>query len=431
MRGVEMFAHNASVSGPSQSAAYSIDPQSGVRYAPSMYPSRPRQSIPSHNTRTSYSTDYDTQYETSPTDTYTYASSTIPRQDSCVSACGLENYRSWNNTTGPMSTPATTAFYEPNPAYTFGTLQAPLVPSQHQTDRLPSVTGDSLSPLNMGHLHASLPAQTVHERRLPIPAPHTLQHTQNMYSSAEVPVIRPLTSYTEPRVHINGIHSRNAMAWSSESTTSPARGNSMASFAPPSGLPNISSQCTVSQPVLGYQFSQAVPAPISSSPEVSPTSATTLSDGFTSASSSSPHPMPNSSRNMATSASLYSFSTEATDGQSDTTERPSNSYFTNGDAYSNQIPQSRNSMDHEINAYSDTGTIGSAGGYQAPVSHLRSSVDQDGNAYATNNYQTSIRQPQPQHATSIQALCRPSPYDQSQRQSTANRMSISNFNSHY
>lgn len=415
-----------------------------TRYTTAGYPLQSRPSLPTLHTRSAMPNECETQYESSPLETYGYSlpGPTMPRQDSFSSSYGLENYRSWPTTTGQMYAPATTAYYEPQQVYTFGSIGAPSVPqSQQQTGRLPSVTADSFSALNMGHLNSSLPAQTVQERRLPIPAPHTLQqYPQTQYSAAEVPEIRPLGSYTEPRVHINGIHSRNALPWSLDTTSSASRNGSIVSYAPPNGMPNGSSQATtvISEPAFGYQFNQSAPAASSSSPDVSPTSGPALSESFQSNSGSSTTSMlppsnvrytsssmhglpsvttddrPNSSRGAtaATAASLYSFSTESSD--------PQPSMDSNGTSnYPTSARQSSHTLEHDINAAADAVARGN------------------------RNYNSPIRQPQPQHATSIEALCGQSSYEQQQQQqrpsfdsqrrrsSTAHRMSISNFNSLY
>ena len=248
---------------------------------------RSRPSLPTLHTHSTYPTDYSAHYDASPIDAYTYSNSTVPRHDSFASTYGLENYRSWSTSSGPMSAPATTTtYYDPSSGYSFGSMQAPSIPGQQHIGRLPSVTADSISALNMGHLHSSLPAQTVQERRLPIPA---LQYPQTPFTAAEIPEIRPLGSYTEPRVHITGIHSRNAMPWSGGTSSSSSRRSSIAPMAPPSGMPHSRIQTTtaVSEPVLSYQWSLAGPTASSSSPEISPTSGTAPSDGFVSTSTPS------------------------------------------------------------------------------------------------------------------------------------------------
>ncbi|KAK5134618.1 hypothetical protein LTR08_006274 [Meristemomyces frigidus] len=328
-----------------------------------------------------------------------------------------------------MSTPlpVTTGYYEQQPTYSsFGALQAPSYP-QTASNRLPSVTTDAFSSLNsMGSLHSSLPAQTAQERRLPAPvAPYTLHYPQPPYPTGEqLPEIRP-GSYSEPRVHLNGIHSRNAMPWSSESgpvSSRPALSSN--NMAPINGLPGPpmlqqqrqpqhNAQTPVTESVLGYQFGHN--ANLSSinnraSPEILPTSGPSLESFSSTASSSSstasmPPPHPNfryaqplpaasnstasdertsSHRESVAAASLYSFST-------DTGERPATS----------------RSCDQQ----------GSTLSTPVPSSH--------------HNYTSGgLRQPQPQHVASADALRRQSSSDQ-QRAATAHRMSVSNLNGRY
>ena len=454
MPGVEMLSYGNKPQGPCGSIAYTSSPPANNRYATARYQTRSRPSLPTLHTRSTFPMEYESQYEVSPIETYGY-SSMVPRQDSFASTYGLENYRSWSTTTAPMSAPATVSYSEPHSSYSFGSIQAPSIPPHQMTGR-PHGTPTEPSPAwNMGHLNSSLPSQTVQERRLPIPAPNTLQYTQTPYSTAEVPEIRPLGSYTEPKVHITGIHSRDAMPWSVDSTSSTYRRGSMANATLPSGLLNSSSQSMipVSDPVLGYQWSVAGPATVSGSPEVSPKSGPALSEGFPSTSSSSTtsmlppsrirysapntHNMPNtttddrpsSSRGNPTTASLYSFSTETSDPQANHFEP----------CYLPSTRHSRNSVEQDGSAYAGSGIVDSSASYSIPMRQSRNSLDYSAGTYptssangtTTSDYANTIRQPQPQHATSIDALCRQSSFEHPQRASTAQRMSVSNFSSHH
>lgn len=362
-----------------------------------------RPSLPTLHTRSAFPTDYDSQYENSPLDGYGYASTTIPRQDSFASAYGLENYRSWG-TTASMSTPVTATYYEPMPTYSFGSFQAPSFPqaTQHPT-RLPSVTTESFSPFHMSPLNASLPAHTMHERRLPIPAPYTLQYPS---SQPPMPQIRPLGSYTEPRVHINGIHSRNAMPWSIDTGTIGGRTGSISSYAPPNGLPISSAQTTtaVSEPVLGYQWSLAAPNAGSSSPEVSPTSGATAADGFSSGSSTASLPPAANSRYASiSSASIgYSLPAVSADDRRSSSSRAPPSLF----SFSTESSE-RQSGSNELVGNDDNAVVRSYPSYPAQV-----------------------RQTQLNHAASADAFSRHPTYEE-QRASTAHRMSLSNLNANY
>ena len=444
------------MSAPSHAVASDADRQIMNISGSERYSTRSRSSLPMLYTRSTHPSDYNTQYEPPLMDAYTYTSSSIPRHDSLGSANGSQNYRSWSSTNGSMSGPSTTAYYEPYSPFPAGPMQVPSIPAQQQTGRLPSVTADSFSSFNMGPLNSSLPPHTMQERRLPIPPPPT---PQTPYTTADLPEIRPLTSYTEPRVHVNGTHSRNAIPWSFDTASSTYRSNSLASFAPPNGLPNLASQCTtaISQPVLGYQFGLSGPASVSSSPEISPTSVAAPSEGYARTADSSPssmHPPPTmrypaatTSQNMpvitsdghqstyrapATEASLYSFSSDASaDSQSSTIDGESSGVYYPS-RYPSPYRHARMYADNDPAAISNSAYYNDSASYQLPVSHLRSSVDNDSTSYASSSSSTAtIRQPQPHSASSIDALCRQSSFDQSQRPSTSSRMSISNFNSQY
>lgn len=190
----------------------------------------------------------------------------------------MDTYRPWSTSSGPVAVPVTAGYYEQNPSYGFGGLHVSSVSQYPQatSTRLPSVTAEPLSPLNMGHLHSSLPTHTVQERRLP--APYTAQYHPSSYPGEQLPEIRPLSSFSEPRPHIHGIHSRNAMPWSHDNSSSTLQAPSMNTIGPPVGPPvglplssahNHLTSGVGSDPPLGYQISHT---PVSDSPETSPAS---------------------------------------------------------------------------------------------------------------------------------------------------------------
>ncbi|EMC98938.1 hypothetical protein BAUCODRAFT_22250 [Baudoinia panamericana UAMH 10762] len=277
-----------------QSASYGPDPPNNTGWNHSLHA---RPSLPTLHTRSSWMDNYD-QYDSSHVDAYTYASSAVPRQDSYASSYGsLESYRSWS-TTGSISAPVPASCFEQPQSYSFGSLHAPAHPTS-TSGRLPSVSGEIVSPLNMGSLHSSLPLQTVQERRLP--APYTVQYPpQNQYPSVPVPEVRPLGSFTESRMPMNEVyHGRQAMPWPADSAAAVTRtAASTSSHGVPTYnvMPQLQQQHNhhhhhQHQPhpgnstpafdstVLGYQFSFRTnhTAP-SGSPEVSPSSGPTLSD---------------------------------------------------------------------------------------------------------------------------------------------------------
>ena len=427
--GVEAYPQTGSLSSAAaQAGGYATDAGSGWIGHHHQPQSRP--SLPTLHTRSSFSNDYD-HYESSPVDAYTYGSATVPRQDSFASSYGgTENYRSWSTSAAPMPTPVTTSYWDQQPAYSSsGALQAPSY-SQQAIHRLPSVTSDAFSSLNsMGSLHSSLPPETAQERRLPVPvAPYTVHYSQAPYPSGEqLPVIRP-GSYSEPRVHLNGIHSRTAMPWSSDSTQTISRpapsSNTIAPLGSLPSLPMLRPQQQINnqtrnpepEPVLGYLIganSTLPPNNSGASPEISPTSGPGH-ESFSSAASSSSSstsmapPLPNfryaasllpsisnssasdprtsSHREPATTASLYSFST-------DTAETPVSS--TNTDQLASTMSMPASSRQHDY----------ISGGLHQP-------------------------QPQSQHRPSVEALRRQSSFEQ-QRAATAQRMSLSTLNGRY
>ncbi|KAK3110012.1 hypothetical protein LTR53_016143 [Teratosphaeriaceae sp. CCFEE 6253] len=333
--GVEAYPQASSAGGIAATGGYSADAGSANGCSQGHYlQSRP--SLPTLHTHSSWVDSYD-GYENSPADAYTYASASIPRQDSFAS---VENYRSWS-TSAPLSAPVTGSYYnEPQAAYSFGSLQAPSYTTAASA-RLPSVTTDSFS---LGSLHASLPAQTAHERRLPVP--YTIQYPTTAFPpphpTSQIPQVKPLnTSYNEPRAPRHGIYSQTAMPWSLDSMPSSTRtASSASSYAPmpPHAQPPQTHRHASAAPsapaVLGYEF-----PPRTSSPEISPTSGPIYSETFpgTACGSNSlgimapptfsrhpsaiPNLQPGAAREpvttssashdaAATTASLYSFSTD-------------------------------------------------------------------------------------------------------------------------
>jgi len=341
-----------------------------------------RPSLPTLHTRSSFLDGYE-QFDNSPVEGYIYGSAPVPRQDSLNGTYGsVEDYRPWA-TTGALSAPVTASYYEQQyPAYSFGTLQAPACQGypQPSSARLPSVTADSL--LNMSSLHSSLPltTQTVQERRLPVPYTPLPQYQPASYVPTELPEIRSLGSFSEPRVQTHGISSRNSMPWSIDNNTTTPRMSSVSSATSPGGLPSIpalqqSTTAPVSTALMGYQFSTCTNLPTTSdSGDTSPTNSrsslgssyrndmTTSSSStsmrslvpnfryasntahkrpFSSISDSSEQCLPTSASasQEATAASLYSFSTDTGDNRSVTSSGEINNH-SNGHVYAPSLRHS-------------------------------------------------------------------------------------------
>lgn len=258
----------------SQDLAYSLDPLPTTMTAPTTYHAlNHRQSLPVLQTRVSYPDSYDT-YSASPIDGYPFSTYSAPRNDSMASVYDT-GYRSWSNASLIPPASAQNA-YEQSPGYTFGSMSAPSYTTQSQqqtlqphTSRLPSVTAEGFSSLNMGHLYTSLPTQTVQSRRLPIPntAP---SYELPAYSGPELPEIRPLA---EPRTRLSSAYSRIGTSWAGELDYSSARNGSSTSLAPANGLAlhPTHSTSTVQDPVVGYHYSNSDAMPSTQSPPPPPT----------------------------------------------------------------------------------------------------------------------------------------------------------------
>ena len=399
---------------------------------------RSRRYVPVLHTRSAYATDVDSTAHNSPIDGYTYMSSAAPRQDSLTTAYGTEALRSWS-TSCSAAIPPTPTYSDTYPASTYASMS---YPAPQQFGRLPSVSAESLSALNMGHLNSSLPSHGGQDRRLPVP--YISQHPQESDSRQHSTSARPFGSFSTPKIPINDSHTRYALPWMLD--TSATRTGSISSYLSPSSLPITSSHPmpSISEPTLGYQFNTVAPSTsygsYRSSPDLSPASAHPQSNSFDSSSSSSgtgetvqrypmagmhyypttttqqeisSHPAaerPNSTqqRVMQNMSSLYSFATASSDQQSALQEQEDNN-----------IPSSGVTT------------------YSLPVRDGRHSVDAEGSPYiedSNNGYQTTLQHPRPlpQHSASIDNLCRQSPFEQQPpHSSTASRMSITKFSGSY
>jgi hypothetical protein len=291
---------------------YNVDDPPDMGNVTPLYPAQHRPSLPVLQSRTAWPTDYDAQYDSSPVDTYTYGSGSAPRHDSIASSYGSPDaYRPSYASSAPLPAPVSSPFYEQQGSYSFGTLQSP-VPGYTGSGRSPSVTSDSMSILNMGSLHSSLPSHAPLERRLPpVVPPYSITYPQRQPYAHAFPEPRPIDPATKGfRPYINGIHSRDALRWPTDSNTS--RNNAPGMHAP--GYASTSSsqhQITgtvtttgsVADPILGYQF-QAPPG--SYSPDSSPIIVPTLGEPFPSmAAAAMPPPThPSGARYTASNTSL-------------------------------------------------------------------------------------------------------------------------------
>jgi len=308
---------------------YSVDDQSDMGNVTPLYSAQHRPSLPVLHSRTSWPADYDSQYESSPVDTYTYGSGSAPRHDSITSSYGSSDvYRSYGPSAS-LPAPVSSPFYEQG-SYSFGTLQSP-VSGYAGSGRSPSVSAEPMSVLNMGSLHSSLPSHALLERRLPpVVPPYSITYPQRQSHSHSFPEPRPIDPATVKfRPHINGVHSHAALPWSSESNTSR---NNAPGMHGPSYVNTSSSQHqitgttttttgSVADPILGYQF-QAPPG--SYSPDSSPIIVPTLGEPFPSmAAGAMPPPTHHSNvRYSASSNSLPAISASFGDARASSSRLP-------------------------------------------------------------------------------------------------------------
>ena len=390
------------------------------------YPGQQRSSLPVLQTRTTWPPEFDTQYESSPVDAYTYGSASAPRHDSIAgSAYGSsETYRTYG-TSAPLSAPISSPYYETG-SYSFGSLHSP-ASAYVGNARLPSVSAESMSSLDMGSLHSSLPSHTPLERRLPPVVPYSISYPQRQsYSQSlpEPPAINPATANFRP--YINGVHSRHAMPWSVDSQSSRHGSVSMnspsyASTSPSQHQMRASLPVTtapMTDAVLGYQFQ---PPSSTYSPESSPP-VSTLGEPFPSTvvTAMLPPAHPNSLRYNASSNSL-----PAIQAPVDST-RPSSSRASEMHApapmaslysYSSETSD-RSGSDATVrdNSGRDDGSPGPEGSVP--------------DASYTGYTQTRPNA-QPQHSASHDGLRRQSEYDHQRTGGPGHRMSVRSLNERY
>lgn len=367
--------------------AYGLDNTTTTTSGPTTYPPlNHRQSLPILQTRTAYPESYDS-YSASPVDGYPYSSYGGQRNDS-VNGSYENGYRSWSNVSMLLPASATNV-YEQSPGYTFGSISAPSflaaqTQPQQQTSRLPSVSADHFSSLNMGNLYTSLPTQTVQSRRLPIP-PTAPFYESAPYSGPELPEIRPLA---EPRTRLNSVHNRIAASWGGDFGFSGSRNGSSSSLAQQNGtsLQPIQTTSMMQEPVVGYHYnttSEALALPATQSPSLSPTAGPSTSASYSNAQI---FPM---SMTPVSCGSYYGLPPITT-------------------TYRSESNASRSLQVPPTTSYSFASEPTTATSSDRDSSDTGSSV-----TYASY---PSIRHPQPQHAASVDALRRQASFDQQQQQ---------------
>ena len=250
-----------------------------------------RLSLPTMHTRIAPRGEYDT-HDFHPAE-YANGTSSISRQETALNTYVVDNsFRPW--TANSMSVPVTSTnmYFEPHRPMNFTAMPPPACMATPRA-RLPSMSRQSFSSLSMDALNSSLPAHTVQDRRLPTPTSNSRQ--QSPFQNNGLPQISQLRPFvdSQPRVHINGIHSRNGMPWSLDTNVHPSNErvgggenipsehntgvHSSHSSSSPNSLPETT--------ILGYHFPGTT-----SSPSVSPTSGPPISENFTQSMSTSMAP---------------------------------------------------------------------------------------------------------------------------------------------
>ena len=394
---------------------------------PTSYPGQQRPSLPVLQTRTTWPPEFDTQYESSPVDACTYGSASAPRHDSITGGAygSSESYRTYG-TSAPLSAPISSPYSEAG-TYSFGSLHSP-ASAYVGNARLPSVSAESMSSLDMGSLHSSLPSHTPLERRLPPVVSYSISYPQRQaYSQSlpEPPAVNPATANFRP--YINGVHSRHAMPWSVDSHSSFHGSTSMnspnyASTSPSQHQMRGSLPVTTApmpDAVLGYQFQ---PPSSTYSPESSPPVVSTLGEPFpnTVVTAMLPPAHPTSLRYNASSTSLPAIQAPI-DGA-----RPSSSRTSEMHAPAPTASLYSYSSETSDRSSSDATARDNSGRDDRSPCTEASSPNTTYSAYPQARHDA-----QPQHSASHDGLRRLSEYDHQGTGGPGHRMSVRSLNERY
>ncbi|KAF2483233.1 hypothetical protein BDY17DRAFT_143723 [Neohortaea acidophila] len=422
-----------------QNTTYAVT--AGMSGSGSYAPHRP--SLPTLHLRSSFPNEQDAMYDTSTMDNYSYATSMAPRHDSLASVHQMANYRDWS-TTGPLYAPISAPYHDCGPTYSFGSLQTPMYPHfQQHHQRLPSVSGENLSPLNMSQLNSSLPAQTVHDRRLPpVPSgpPGPPMAFMAQPSPMPVPQLRPM--YDPLRMPMNGgFYSRhNSYPWSSESGQWISRPGSISNYMAPNGLSYSSAQnngLASESNLMGFHYQlNRQDASISSTSTDTDVSGPTVTDDV------SRH----SDEDMSMPPPSFSSSEHGSSGNSNSTSANTSFYSTCSTAPSNYNgPPPIADTAHEADSHyhyspetrqTPTSASDKSNNDRPPGRNKRSKngSSSSSNSNSRNEYDPPpLHQPRPRHHSStsnIEALQQQASYED-QRASTVHRMSLSNLNAEH
>lgn len=179
----------------------------------------------------------------------------------------------------PVPSPASVVGCETNTAMNHR--PASRLQSQPSLGRLPSLTEESYSALNMSNMNNALPAYGMHQRVLPIP-PVTQDQPQPILSTTHLPEIRPLRS--EPKPNSRGLPSHSSLTWGTEYTTVPSTTmpvtcfDTTESFTQTNMLPPTTS---LAEGPFGFPYHEMQFPTTSGSPDISPTTVHHSSDSST------------------------------------------------------------------------------------------------------------------------------------------------------
>ncbi|KAK5109414.1 hypothetical protein LTR62_007080 [Meristemomyces frigidus] len=395
--------------------------------------SHTRPSLPTLHTRSSWMDGYE-QYESSPVDSYTYSASNMPRQDSYAGSFGsTENYRAWSiaaPASAPLPTTSSSGYYDQHPSnYSFGNLHTPY--TMAQSHRLPSLTTDTFSPLNMGALHSSLPIQTAQERRLPVP--YTVHYP---HSASQIPEMR--SSYRETRPPTHGIHSRTAMPWSVDTTAGASRTVPIGGhYKQSAGLPSLNlpqsyyhnSLPPATEPVLGYEISHTPSMAMTASLDISPTTAP-ASDTYPTATLLPPLSMMSSSSAFSPTTMSYTHHTNTGDNVYTTRDPVAQGLY----SFSTDTGERPTADDTEQDHTAYEQDIASAPNSSTTTSSSILSTISPGNTQPYNNNVNTpgddMRHPHPLARRSAEGLRRRESLEQG-RAVTVQRTSMQNLNARY
>jgi len=260
----------------------------------------------------------------SPVESYGLQSTCVSSQDSMGSIYGAQDSLRWNGFSQKAIMNGNSLFIDQDtPSSYAGSGLSYLTTPVIRT----AVTTEGISPLSMTSLHSTLPV-ALNDRQLPIPQSTRSQPTTTAVDQLHMRSLPSSQGTNSTNINSNGTYTKAAMAWSNEGSATEGRPSSITSsssgeIAASTPSKNYGST-TMPEGVLGY-----IPVTATSSPEPSPTS-TAPSLTYSTASESMPasiigngysnfrhHGLPHVSSSEGllsrhgSSSNLYSFSTDS------------------------------------------------------------------------------------------------------------------------